>query len=107
MSHTEKKVYLNQIKERYLKSSKSNKKIILNEFCLVCGYNRKYATRILNKTDIVFKVNKKPGKKSEYNTDEFISALKIIWAATDYICSKRLKAAIPLWLPYYESKFSP
>lgn len=25
-----------------------------------------------------------------------------IWRQSDYLCSKRLKAALPLWLPYYE-----
>ena len=28
--------------------------------------------------------------------------LKTFWLATDQLCSKRLKAALPLWLPYYQ-----
>jgi hypothetical protein len=104
MSQNEKKAYYYAIKERYLKSNKKEKSIILNEFCKICGYNKKYAIRLLNKKD-TFKYKKKTGTKPIYASSEFINALKKIWIATDYICSKRLKAAIPLWLPYYESTY--
>lgn len=33
--------------------------------------------------------------------------LKRIWFATDQMCSKKLKAAIPLWLPFYEEEHEP
>ena len=104
MSQNEKKAYYYAIKERYLKSNKKEKSIILNEFCKICGYNKKYAIRLLNKKD-TFKYKKKTGAKPTYASSEFINALKKIWIATDYICSKRLKAAIPLWLPYYKSAY--
>ncbi len=32
-------------------------------------------------------------------------ALKRIWFASDQMCSKKLKAAIPLWLPFYETVY--
>jgi hypothetical protein len=32
-------------------------------------------------------------------------ALKRIWFATDQMCSKKLKATILLWLPYYEQEY--
>ena len=32
-------------------------------------------------------------------------ALKRIWFAADQMCSKKLKAAILLWLPYYEQEY--
>lgn len=106
MSRSEKRAYLNKIKERYLKATKKEKSIILNEFCLVCGYNKKYAIRILKKPDNSYKTKRKVGRKSVYDSHEFITALKNIWISTDYICSKRLKQAIPLWLPYYEQTFN-
>lgn len=102
MSQSEKKAYYYAIKDRYLKSTKKEKSIILDEFCKVCGYNKKYAIRLLNKKN-TFTLKKKSGCKPIYFSSEFIKALKNIWIATDYICSKRLKSAIPLWLPYYES----
>jgi len=34
-----------------------------------------------------------------------LTVLKHIWFASDQICSKKLKAAIPLWLPLYETVY--
>ena len=48
MSQSAKKQYLMAILERYHKSSKTEKGIILDEFCAICDYNRKYAIRRLN-----------------------------------------------------------
>ena len=104
MSQSEKKAYYYAIKDRYFQSNKKEKSLILEEFCKVCGYNKKYAIRLLNKKDVL-KLKRKPGCKPIYSSPEFIKALKDIWIATDYICSKRLKSAIPLWLPYFESTY--
>ena len=43
------------------------------------------------------------GRKSIYGEKAFVEALKQIWQSSDYICSKRLKATLPYWLPHYES----
>ena len=104
MSQKDKLVYTNAIRDRYKKSSKQEKKIILDEFCKVCNYNRKYAIRLLNKPVNKWKKRKKRGPKSKYYNNDFIKALKTIWESTDYLCSKRLHAAIPIWLPFLESQ---
>ena len=103
MSQKDKLVYANAIRDRYLGSNKQEKKIILDEFCKVCNYNRKYAIRLLNKPVNKWQKRKKRGRKSKYDNKDFIKVLKIIWEATDYLCSKRLHAAIPIWLPYLDS----
>ncbi|MGD0651227.1 MAG: hypothetical protein ABSA97_08830 [Verrucomicrobiia bacterium] len=42
---------------------------------------------------------KRPGPKPLY--DGAVAAVfKALWLATDQLCSKRLKAVLPLWLPY-------
>ena len=51
MSNDSKKEYLNEVKYRYRNSTKQQKTIILNEFCNVCNYNRKYAISLLNNTN--------------------------------------------------------
>ena len=104
MSPNERKSYLIAIKRRYLKAKKLDKKTILDEFCKVCRYNRKYAIRLLNKRNN-FPRKRKPGRKPQYDSKEFMIAIKRIWFATDQMCSKRLKAVIPLWLPFYQSRF--
>ncbi|MDO8464945.1 MAG: hypothetical protein Q7S46_06790 [Gallionella sp.] len=49
----------------------------------------------------------KPGPASRYDTPELVEALRTIWMASDQLCSKRLKAALPLWLPHYGASFHP
>lgn len=102
----EKKSYLRDVKQRYLHANKQDKFNILNEFCTICGYHRKYAIRLLN-TDPSKKIKPihKPGRKSVYNDEEFLTALATIWFATDQMCSKLLVVAIPEWLPFYEQEY--
>ena len=49
MSNRSKKEYLQEICVRYKRAEKDEKQTILDEFCNVCGYNRKYAIRVLNR----------------------------------------------------------
>jgi hypothetical protein len=107
MSKQEKRAYFQAILSRYRKSSKADKQIILNEFCAVCGYARKYAIRLLNQKKKA-KSKASPGKKqtgprTEYGEADLLQVLKTIWFATDQMCGKRLKMALPHWLPHYET----
>jgi hypothetical protein len=34
-----------------------------------------------------------------------LAPLKVIWRACEQLCSKRLKVALPLWLPFYEQEY--
>lgn len=87
------------ILERYQKSSKKEKKVILNEFCSICGYSRKYAIRLLN-GQLEIPLTKR-GRKPKY-TKETKEHLIALWHAMGRICSKRMVKAIPEWLTYYE-----
>ena len=99
--------YLEAIRLRYRRSGKKDKSVILDEFCAICGYNRKYAIRLLKKKHAGLSSRKRPGPRSIYGDDRLLIALKRIWFATDQMCSKKLKAAIPLWLPFYELEHEP
>jgi hypothetical protein len=98
--------YLEAIRNRYRKASRKEKSIILSEFCATCGYNRKYAIRLLRKKPLSA-TNRKPGPAFLYDKESLLVPLKRIWFATDQMCSKKLKAAIPLWLPFYEEEYDP
>lgn len=104
MSPTAKAEYLKKIIPRYRKVSKTEKNTILNEFCTVCHYNRKYAIRLLNNG--LYTNNKsnlsKRGRKKQYDHPMIMEVLKEIWIKTNLPCSKRLKAILSLWLPFYE-----
>ena len=108
MGKHEKRAYLDAIRARYRRAKKSGKTNILNEFCAVCGYHRKYALRLLGAP---FRRERKPAAKpgpiSRYDTPELVEALRAIWLASGQLCSRRLKAAVPLWLPHYDHPLSP
>jgi hypothetical protein len=96
--------YLDAIRNRYRKAARKEKSIILGEFCATCGYNRKYAIRLMRKNP-PSSPHRKPGPVSSYPRELLLVPLKRIWFATDQMCSKKLKAAIPLWLPFYEEEY--
>ncbi len=105
MCNKSKKEFIEAIRSRYLVSSKKQKQLILDEVCLVCHYNRKYAIRVLNHKEKT-KKPKKAGRKKKYNDPEIFTALKSIWISTNLICSKRLKSVIPLWIDFYQGSLS-
>lgn len=108
MSNKSKSEYLHEILERYKKVGKEEKKRILDEFCTVCSYHRKYAIKLLNQSPLheINKQRKRAGRKKKYHTEGVIKFLKTLWKKTNLICSDRLKAAIPIWLPIYKKTIS-
>lgn len=99
MSQKSKWEYLKAIYTRYRKASKDLRALILNEFCQVCGYNRKYAIRLLN-GPAPQKPKPHPKIRRPTYAPKAISVLSTIWEAAGYPCSQRLKALMPLWLPW-------
>src|SRR5206468_3560147 len=96
-----KREYLQAIWDRYQRVGRLFKTKILDEFCAICGYTRKYAIGLLNRKP--GRRRKKPGPAREYDAS-VLAPLKVIWLACEQICSKRLKAALALWLPFYEQE---
>jgi hypothetical protein len=106
MSPRSKKEYTEAIHKRYKHASRSEKKLILDEFCATSGYHRKYAIMLLKGYKRFRKpIRKKRGPKPVYRKDEIIKPLKKIWLAANLPCSKRLKVILPLWLPGYAQVF--
>jgi hypothetical protein len=96
--------YLLAIWERYQRVGRRFKSKILDEFCAVCGYTRKYAIGLLSRKPR--RRQRKPGPRRRYD-GQVLEPLKVIWLAAEQMCSKRLKAALPLWLPFYEQEHGP
>lgn len=103
MSNGSKNEYLAKVKPRYQQATKLEKESVLDEFCLICGYNRKYAIRKLNAKDPPKKCHEyhKRGPKRKYDHPDIEKILKTIWIKTNLPCSKRLKIILQIWLPYY------
>jgi hypothetical protein len=106
MSSKSKREYLEAIYLRYKKASRKQKTLILDEFCVTCGYHRKHAIRLLRKfTRFLQPKKKKRGRKPHYNKNAIEKPLKKIWLSANLPCSKRLKAVLPLWLPGYMQEY--
>ena len=89
-----KRELLASIQDRYQGSSKRDKGRILDEFIAVTGHHRKHGTRLLGKSGNA--VGQVPGVKGRRIYDEAVrEAVILVWEASDRICGKRLKAALP------------
>ena len=108
MNNGSKQEYLSAIRSRYLTANKSAKKAILDEFCAVCNYNRKYAIRVLRRPvpKSSASLKRQRGRKPKYHPPEILMFLKTLWIAANLACGKRLKAMIPNWLPHYPETLS-
>lgn len=100
--------YFRSVYARYRQATREAKRRMLDEFCANTGYNRKYALRLLN--------GPPPGGAQPYTPRparrrhptygrELVSVLKAIWRAAGYPWSVRLKALIPLWMPWVRKHF--
>jgi hypothetical protein len=99
MSIEARREYLKAIRERYAKAERGEKGKILDEYCAVCGYSRKYAIRALRGLPVGRE--KKPGPPSKFS-EECIYHLVQMWEVSGRMCSKKLVAALPLWFPFYK-----
>ena len=96
--------YLRAIFDRYQKAGRKGKKVILSEFCANTGYNRKYAIRLLNGPQPE-KVRKPPRRRGVSYSQETLAVLTAVWEAAGYPWSVRLKALLPLWMPWIRKRF--
>lgn len=92
MSMPSRKEYLIQIYKRYRFAARKDKTMILDEFCLNSGYQRKYATRILNTP---LRGTAPRSGRGETYTGEHVYYLKKIWDILDCPCGQRLKPMLP------------
>ena len=84
---------LRAIRNRYRGASKKDKSRMLDEFVAIVGCHRKHAVRLLRQGD---KPTGQTVPKGQRIYDETVrEALTVVWEASDRICGKRLKAALP------------
>lgn len=97
--------YLKAIHARYREAARTLKGRILDEFCEITGYHRKYALRCLNGPP----PGRRPPRRGRQRACRYgtrvIQVLAAIWAAAGYPWSVRLKALLPLWLPWARPRF--
>lgn len=93
MTSKSKRELLAAIRPRYLRANKTEKTLILDEFCATTGYHRKHAIRLLKHGPQAKKL-KKLGRSKIYQ-GEVVSALIRIWEVCGRICSRRLHPYLP------------
>ena len=80
------------IRDRYRQASKKDKGRIPDEFTAITGHHRKHGIRLLSQP--VGEEEKQAVGRRIY--DEAVrEAVIVVWEASDRICGKRLKAALP------------
>lgn len=94
---------LAQARARYEKRGKEGRSRLLDEVCALCGYERKYAIKVLGgKRPIVGRSGRRRGgSPARYGAAER-EVIKFIWLRAEQPCGKRLKPTLALWLPHYE-----
>jgi transposase InsO family protein len=97
--------YLQAIYERYRKAGRKGKKVILGEFCANTGYHRKYAIRLLNGPQPEKRRTQRERRRGLSYSPETLALLTAVWEAAGYPWSVRLKALLPLWLPWIRKRF--
>jgi hypothetical protein len=107
MSAKSRREVLAQARARYENRGKQGRSRLLDEICALCGYERKYASKVLaGKRPIVGSgVRRRGGSQALYGAAER-EVLKTIWLNAEQPCGKRLQAALELWLPFYEKRKS-
>jgi hypothetical protein len=100
MSHQLKQEYLKAIRERYNNSSRGKKSTILDEFCQVCGYARKYAIAILNGRIEPGQARAR-GRHVKYNAEAVFHLVRL-WREMGMPGSTKFKAALSEWITYDE-----
>src|SRR5437773_11455490 len=90
--------YVQAIYQRYRLAARPDKQRILDEFCAVTGHHRKHAIRVLNGP--APGATRPPRRRAATHGPAMVEALRAIGEAAGYPWSLRLKALLPLWLPW-------
>ena len=95
MTNMSKYELIKATKPRYLKSSKKEKGVILDEFCASTGYDRKYAIQIFKASfdNNRVKTNGRKARKRKYSSKIICIVIKV-WELLDYPCGTRLKSSL-------------
>jgi hypothetical protein len=104
MSQRSKHEYFEVMYARYRHATAPQKQALLDELCRVCGYHRKHAIRKLNQPLREISRRNRPVRGLTYSA-QTLSILTRVWEAAGYPWSLRLKALLPLWMPWIKQHF--
>lgn len=103
MSMRSRQEVVERLVRRYGRAGPGYRRRLISELCSVCGYERKYAIKVLNGRRPGPRGRRRGGGQRRYGEAEK-RVIVAIWKLGDYPCGKRLVAMLPLWLPAYEAQ---
>ncbi len=104
MGPTSMREYIHAIYQRYATATRTVKHQILNEVCATTGYHRKSAIRALQAPPP--RTPRRRRRQTQAYGSQTMAVLAAIWEAAGYPWSRRLKALLPLWLPWAKRRFT-
>lgn len=106
MSRRSRWEFFRTVYRRYQTGGTREREKMLDEFCMNTGYNRKYAIRLMNGPEPERSPPIRRRRRAHYG-GKLISLLGAVWEAAGYPWSVRLKAMLPLWMPWIRKRFDP
>lgn len=91
---------LKKYRKRYGKADRVERSRLLDEFCAVTDYHRKYAIALLGRPADTPGPGSASRRRGVTYSRASIRVLERIWKAAGYPWSVRLKALLPQWLPW-------
>jgi hypothetical protein len=104
MARRSKQEYVSVMWERYQRADRGTRSTLLDEVTRMCGYHRKYAISLLNGRHPPQPRPRRAPRRHPTYSAEAISVLAWIWEQSGYLCATRLKAALPIWLPWVRQR---
>jgi transposase InsO family protein len=98
--------YFRAIYQRYRWANRQEKGVMLDEFCRVSGYQGEFAIRRLSGPP-PGRLPDRPARRKRQPRcgPQVVSVLAAVWEAAGYPWSVRLKALLPLWMPWARKRF--
>ena len=90
---------LSAYRKQYRGAPRKERGLVLDEFCRLTGYHRKYAIALLGRSAEA-RASKAGRRRGPTYSPLAIRVLEAIWEAADYPWSVRLRAMLPVWLPW-------
>ena len=96
---------LSNYRKRYKKANRPGRSKLLDEFCEMTDYHRKYSITLLGRAvDAVAPEGPRRRRGASYGP-AVTRALAYVWECAGYPWSVRLKAMLPQWLPWARRHF--
>jgi hypothetical protein len=90
---------LRMYRKQYRKADRAGRTALLDEFCRLSRYHRKYAITLLGQfhEDVMERPRRRRGPTY---SNAALRVIEAVWKASGYPWSERLKALLPLWMPW-------